>query len=118
MEEDENDTGMSEVNGKDGGGDKNEEEEVVHEFQGTKDVKERSGGVGRNSTAIKEKDISGETIIRSYVEILGVEKKIAARLYHAGYKTLKELQDANSEELRIVEDITPTIARKIHQKLH
>jgi len=118
VEEDENDTGMSEVNGKDGGGDKNEEEEVVHEFQGTKDVKERSGGVGRNSTAIKEKDISGETIIRSYVEILGVEKKIAARLYHAGYKTLKELQDANSEELRIVEDITPTIARKIHQKLH
>ncbi len=118
VEEDKYNIGTKEVNGKGGVGDKNDEEEVVREFQGTKGVKEISDGEVRKSTTIDEKDISAETIVQSYMEILGVEKKIADRLYHAGYRTLKELQDAKPEELRIVEDITPTIARKICKKLH
>ena len=118
VEESKNDVGTSKIGEEDRKEGENGDEEVVHESLETTDVKEGSGEEKEKGGAFKEKHISAETIIRSYMKKLGIEKKIADRLYFAGYRTLNELQDATPEELRMVEDISPTIARNIHTKLH
>jgi uncharacterized RDD family membrane protein YckC len=54
--------------------------------------------------------------MKEYTEFFGITKDRALALYRAGYKQLKDFQDAIVEDLIMVEEINPTIARGILNK--
>ncbi len=64
-----------------------------------------------------EADHSMETVVNGFIKDLGLDEDIAMRLYLGGYWSMKELAEAIPHDLRLVEGITPTMARKIHSEL-
>ena len=57
------------------------------------------------------------TMVESFVEVLGIERDVGEKLYSAGYWSLGEVGEAEPEDLRIVGGISPTMARKICEKV-
>ena len=64
-----------------------------------------------------EADHSMEAVVNRFSEELEVDEDIAMRLYLGGYWSMEELMDAVPDDLRMVEGITPTMARKLHSEI-
>jgi len=71
---------------------------------------------------VKELSVKGETkhsmeaVVKRFVHELEVDEDTAMRLYLGGYWSMEELTVAIPEDLRMVEGVTPTMARKIYSK--
>jgi predicted transcriptional regulator len=64
-----------------------------------------------------EAEHSMETVIKRFIDELEVDDDTAMRLYLGGYWSMEELMDAIPDDLRLVEGITPTMARTLDSKL-
>ena len=59
-----------------------------------------------------------EKVTKQFEEQLGLTSIRAAQIYDAGYENLDELQEAEVQDLAMIQGINPTIARKIYGELH
>lgn len=79
------------------------------DFPIIEDLAEENNG---NTISRKFEEMIPSTI-KKYMEELDVNEDIAKKLHSGGYWTLEELKRAIPADLRLVDGITPTIARKI-----
>jgi len=63
-----------------------------------------------------EPEHSMEAVVKQFIDELDVDEDTAMRLYMGGYWSMEELIEAIPEDLRTVEGVTPTMARKIYSK--
>lgn len=69
------------------------------------------------NTPAPEPEDPALSTIREYMEKLDVNEDIAGKLYTGGYWILEDLEQAVPAELRMLDGISPTMARKICDRL-
>jgi len=65
----------------------------------------------------RESDRKIPSIIEEYIVQLDLDEEIAQILYDGGYWSIEELEEAAPGDLRLLDGISPTLARKICEKV-
>ena len=55
--------------------------------------------------------------LSEFTQILGMERTRAMKIYGAGYKSIDDLKNVTVEELIQIDDINPTIAKRILKRV-
>jgi hypothetical protein len=76
-----------------------------------------SGGADTDSLKGHSLTDTESDIVKEYSNFFGISEARALDLYNAGYKHFKDIKDAIVEDLIMVNEINPTVARKIIKKI-
>jgi len=60
---------------------------------------------------------STERILSEFMRKFGIDRLRAEKLYHAGFQDVNDFKDKTVEDLMQIDDINPTLAKKIVQKM-
>ena len=60
---------------------------------------------------------STERILTEFMRKFGIDRLRAEKLYHAGFQDVNDFKDKTVEDLMQIDDINPTLAKKIVQKM-
>jgi ERCC4-type nuclease len=55
--------------------------------------------------------------LSQFTQVLGMERTRARKIYNAGYKSIDDLKNVTVEELIQIDDINPTLAKRIMQRI-
>ena len=59
-----------------------------------------------------------DSALSEFTQLLGMERIRARKIYNAGYKSIDDLKNVTVEELIQIDDINPTIAKRIIKRVH